>query len=76
MTNSISFSCYKPAVPSDVGGWGVSSAFLPTSSKKKAQSEFCSRPLSVNSRHVIFDFNMFDIVASSFASQVFVFTAL
>jgi hypothetical protein len=35
MINSISFCRDKPAVPSDVGGWGVSSAFLPTSFEKR-----------------------------------------
>jgi len=44
MTNSISFCRDKPAVPSDVGGWGVSSAFLPTSFKKRPKVNLAIDP--------------------------------
>jgi hypothetical protein len=44
MTNSISYCRDKPVVPSDVGGWGVSSAFLPPSFKKRPEVNLAIGP--------------------------------
>jgi hypothetical protein len=44
MTNSISFCRDKPAVPSDVGSWGASSAFLPTFFKKRPKVNLAIDP--------------------------------
>jgi hypothetical protein len=44
MTTNISYCHDKPAVPSDVRGWGVSSAFLPPYFKKRPKVNLAIDP--------------------------------
>lgn len=60
MTNSINYCHDKPAVPSDVVDWGVSSAFLPLSFKKRIKVN-----LAIDPYRLIPDTQYFVLVYSS-----------